>query len=71
MTVLNNKSRPQRESKGIKKSRVRSCNIIYEGFGVIGSERRASFAARVPECDNLEEIALHSIVEKVSNSGEV
>ena len=40
-------------------------------FGVMGSERRAGFATGVPERDKLEEIASHSIVEKVSNSGEI
>ena len=42
-----------------------------DGFGVMGSERRASFATGVPERDNLEKISSYPIVEKVSNSGEV
>ena len=59
------------DCRSYRRCRAFSRSVLWnDRFGVTGSERRASFTARVPECDNLEEIASHSIVEEVSNSSD-
>lgn len=42
-----------------------------DGFGVIASERRTGFTARMPESDNIKKLSANAVVEKVLNSDQV
>ena len=69
-------TRSKEQTGSFRMPNVALCNRRDEpkrasGFGIMKSERRPRFAAGVPECDDLNETASYSIVEKVSNSGEI